>query len=153
MYVTVTVTDAYVLGLHASAGNPRPGTLTASSDSHTYVPIVRGHQNIPISIHIHTVRTYGTYIHTYDICTFESPVDSGYSYVHWGWLRPTSLAIPTQTHTANTVSPYTGLAGTYTRTERDVVEIIFDWETALSLVLVLIRGDLSATPHNLHPAG
>ena len=56
-------------------------------------------------------------------------------------LRPTSLATPTQTDTASTVSPYTGLAGTYTRTEGDVVEIIFDWETALSLVLVpvLIR--------------
>ena len=56
-----------------------------------------------------------------------------------GFVRRRSLF--RHKHTASTVSPYTGLAGTYTRTEGDVVEIIFDWETALSLVLVpvLIR--------------
>ena len=69
-------------------------------------------------------------------------------------LRPTSLAIPTQTHTASTVSPYTCLAGTYTRTEGDDVEIIFDWETDCSVIGTgtgTDTGDLSATPHNLQP--
>ena len=135
--------------LHASAGNPG----TAFSDSHTYIAIVRGHQNIPISIHIHTVRTYGTYIHTYDICTFESPVDSGYSYVHWGWA-PSDVARYSDTNphsehgiTISMPSRYVYAYGE--RRRRDHIRLgdcsVIGTGTGTD------TGDLSATPHNLQP--